>query len=94
MIDELELGVSCTTMDAVTLIGIDLYGKRLIRKIKIAQENIFLSMHQLSAIDLAPLAQCTKLKKIYLDSNNLLQIDLAPLAQCTRLETLIYIPIS
>lgn len=77
-----------STMDVVTLIGIDLYGKRLIREVNIGQESIFLSMYQLSAIDLAPLTQCTKLKKLYLDNNNLFQIDLAPLAQCTLLETL------
>lgn len=75
-------------MDTVTLIGINLYGKRLIREVKIDQEVIFLSLHQLSALDLAPLAQCTNLKGIYLDSNNLLEIDLAPLAQCTQLQTL------
>lgn len=75
-------------MDAVTLIGINLYGKRLIKEVKTDQKSIFLSMHQLSAIDLAPLAQCPKLEKLYLDGNNLLQIDLAPLAQCTHLQTL------
>lgn len=75
-------------MDTVTLIGIDLYGKRLIKEVKNDQESIFLSMRQLSAIDLASLAQCPKLKGLYLDSNDLLQIDLAPLAQCTRLQTL------